>query len=61
MNNSYIKDKDEDEGMTLDSETSTQDPPSTGQLIDSDDKTKTTENFWGTNTKSIVSLGGTPK
>ena len=43
MDTSYNKDNDKDEGMTLDSELSTPDPPNTGQIIDSDDETETTE------------------
>ena len=37
--------KKQDKGMTLDSETSTPDPPNPDQVIDSDDETETTEKF----------------
>ena len=42
MNNSYNKEKDEDKGMTLESEPSNSDPPNTGQLIYRYDETETT-------------------
>ena len=43
MDTRYNKEEEEDEGITLDSETSTPDPPNPDQVIDSDDETKTTE------------------
>ena len=43
MYTSCNKDKDKDEGTTLDSKLSTPDSPNTGQIIDSDDETKRAE------------------
>ena len=51
MDTSYNKDKDEDEGMTPDSEPSTPDPLNNGQVIDRNNKTDTTEKFWKSTTK----------
>ena len=45
MDASYNKEKDEYELTTLDSAPSTPDPHNTGQVIDSDYGTETTENF----------------
>ena len=41
MDTRYNKEYDKDEGMTLDSKTSTVDPPNPDQVIDSDDEMKT--------------------
>ena len=43
LDTSYNKDAGKDEGMTVDSELSTPDPPNTGQVIERDDETETTE------------------
>ena len=43
MDTRYNKEKNEDEGTALDSKPSTPDPPNTGQGIDSNGKTGTTE------------------
>ena len=51
MDTIYNKEEDEYEGITLDYETSTLDTSNPGQIIDSEDETETTENFWKTNTK----------
>ena len=51
MDTSYKKDEGEDEGITPDSELSTPYSPNTSQVIDRDDETETTENFFNTTTK----------
>ena len=54
MNTRYIKEEEKDEGMTLDYKPSSPDTHNNYQVIDSDDEADTTETFWNTTTKPIL-------